>query len=144
MQFYFCEGPFEGARHFTLLLLQPATSCLELQDSGCYRHPDKSVLSVHGMNQGFLFTHLITLLSSEALPPEQDPAEFQHLLLTGREEKFHSTASTGVLLSTSTKPRVLLSSTNRVCQELIFNMNQGQQKAITSTTDSKGEVCKIP
>ncbi|KAK2543414.1 hypothetical protein Q9966_003187 [Columba livia] len=50
----------------------------------------------------------------------------------------------GVLLSTSTKPRVLLSSTNRVCQELIFNMNQGQQKAVTSTTDSKGEVCKIP
>ncbi|KAK2514880.1 hypothetical protein Q9966_015562 [Columba livia] len=29
-------------------------------------------------------------------------------------------------------------------KELVFNMNQGQQKAITSTTDSKGEVCKIP
>ncbi|KAK2515667.1 hypothetical protein Q9233_014180 [Columba guinea] len=49
-----------------------------------------------------------------------------------------------VLLSTSKKPRVLLSSTNHVCQELVFNMNQGQQKAITSTTDSKGEVFKVP
>ncbi|KAK2528439.1 hypothetical protein Q9233_007410 [Columba guinea] len=49
-----------------------------------------------------------------------------------------------VLLSTSTKPRVLLSSTNHICQELVFNVNQGQQKAITSTTDSKGEVCKNP
>ncbi|KAK2515685.1 hypothetical protein Q9233_014198 [Columba guinea] len=48
-----------------------------------------------------------------------------------------------VLLSTSKKPRVLLSSTNHVCQELVFNMNQGQQKAITSTTDSKGEVFKV-
>lgn len=59
-------------------------------------------------------------------------------------EVFDTCFLVGVLLSTSTKPRVLLSSTNRVCQELIFNMNQGQQKAITSTTDSKGEVCKIP
>ncbi|KAK2515595.1 hypothetical protein Q9233_014108 [Columba guinea] len=49
-----------------------------------------------------------------------------------------------ILLSTSKKPRVLLSSTNHVCQELVFNMNQGQQKAITSTTDSKGEVFKVP
>ncbi|KAK2515724.1 hypothetical protein Q9233_014243 [Columba guinea] len=49
-----------------------------------------------------------------------------------------------VLLSTSKKPRVLLSSTNHVCQELVFSMNQGQQKAITSTTDSKGEVFKVP
>ncbi|KAK2515587.1 hypothetical protein Q9233_014100 [Columba guinea] len=35
-------------------------------------------------------------------------------------------------------------STNHVCQELVFNVNQGQQKAITSTTDSKGEVFKVP
>ncbi|KAK2515811.1 hypothetical protein Q9233_014324 [Columba guinea] len=49
-----------------------------------------------------------------------------------------------VIMSTSKKPRVLLSSTNHVCQELVFNMNQGQQKAITSTTDSKGEVFKVP
>lgn len=59
-------------------------------------------------------------------------------------EVFDTCFLVGVLLSTSTKPRVLLSSTNHVCQELVFNMNQGQQKAITSTTDSKGEVCKIP
>ncbi|KAK2522641.1 hypothetical protein Q9966_012296 [Columba livia] len=81
-------------------------------------------------------------LESQVRMLEEERAQQQVLLESAqRQHQEHLDVQES---SHSTKPRVLLSSTNHVCQELVFNMNQGQQKAITSTTDSKGEVCKIP